>query len=446
MNVLSMYKNLQLIIVLAILFTSCAKDQTYVASENDYRLENLLNEHGGLENFILPDSDDYGLIPQDPHNPLSKEKVELGKLLFYETGLALAPMQPAGEGTYSCASCHIPSAGFRPGRPQGIADGGLGFGDNGEGRVFNTNYSEPDVQGVRPLSVLNVAFVTNTTWNGRFGSGGLNEGTENLWTAESGAEINHLGFKGLESQNIEGLHLHRMVINKEVLDGYGYTDLFDAAFSDVSEVERYTPQSASFAISAYLRTLLSNEAPFQNWLRGDKVAMTESEKKGANLFFGKANCSTCHRGTSLNGNNFYALGVDDLYKKGAINTSRDDPKNLGRGEFTGRAEDMYKFKVPQLYNLGDAPFYFHGSSKKTLEEVVEYFNEAIPENFDVPPSQISPGFVPLNLSEEEKSDLLIFLRDGLRDPNLDRYVPDAVLSGNCFPNNDIFSQNDLGCQ
>jgi cytochrome c peroxidase len=448
MNAYAMYKNLQLLTVLAILFFSCAKDQMYVTSSNDYQLENLLNQHGGKDNFILPDSDNYGLIPQDPHNPLTAGKVELGKLLFHETGLGLSPMHAAGEGTYSCSSCHIASAGFRPGRPQGIADGGIGFGDNGEGRVMNNNYAEdePDVQGVRPLSVLNVAFVTNTTWNGRFGGGGSNVGTEALWTEESGLDVNHLGFKGLESQNIEGLKLHRMVINKEVLDDMGYTPLFDACFDDVAEEERYSFQSASFAISAYLRTLLTNEAPFQEWLKGNKAAMTEQEKRGANLFFGKANCSTCHRGSSLNGDNFYAIGVEDLYKTGAINTSRDDIKNWGRGEFTGRAEDRYKFKVPQLYNLEDSPHYFHGASKTSLEEVVEYFNNATPENEDVPPIQISPGFKPLNLTGQEKRDLVAFLKNALRDPNLDRYVPDSVLSGNCFPNNDVFSQNDLGCE
>ncbi len=444
----NMNRVLLILVVLTIFFVSCSKDQMYVSSEQDYELENLLNQQGGKDQFILPTSNDFGNIPQDPENPISAEKVALGKLLFYETGLALAPMHPSGTETYSCASCHVPTAGFRPGRPQGIADGGIGFGDNGEGRTLNSNYSveEPDVQGVRPLSVLNVAFVTNTAWNGRFGGGNQNEGTEDLWTEEKGTAVNHLGFKGLESQNIEGLHLHRMVVTKEVLDDLGYTPLFDTAFDDVEEADRYSPQSASFAISAYLRTLISNEAPFQEWLRGEKSAMTEQEKMGANLFFGKANCSTCHRGVSLNGDNFYALGVDDLYKAGGINTSADDIKNLGRGEFTGRQEDMFKFKVPQLYNLGDAPFYFHGASKETLEEVVDYFNEAIPENFNVPPTQISGGFSPLNLTEEEKSDLVAFLKNGLRDPNLDRYVPDAVLSGNCFPNNDPFSQTDLGCQ
>jgi cytochrome c peroxidase len=430
-----------------ILLFACTKDQIYVATQNDYTLRRLINQKGGIDFFTLPESTDYENIPQDPANPLNQIKVELGKFLFFETGLALDPLYDIAMESYSCASCHIPSAGFRPGRPQGIADGGLGFGEQGEARFMDTEYQETeiDAQGIRPLSVLNAAFVTNTFWNGQFGAQGINVGTEDVWSSNVFTDINHLGFEGLEGQNIVGFELHRMIVNKEVMDEYGYTPYFDAAFSEFSENERYTQKTASFAISAYLRTLLTTEAPFQKWLKGDKDAMTEQQKKGAMLFFGKANCSTCHRGPSFNAMNFYALGVNDLYQIGALNTSANDKKNKGRGGFTGKEVDMYKFKVPQLYNLADSPFYFHGASKETLREVVEFFNAAIPENGNVPASQIAPSFKPLNLSGEEIEELLSFLRDALNDPDLERYAPDYILSGNCFPNNDPFSRLDLGC-
>ncbi len=430
-----------------ILLIACSKDQIYVATQNDYSLKSLISQHGGLDHFTLPESTDYANIPQDASNPLSQIKVELGKFLFFETGLALDPVHDIAMESYSCASCHVPSAGFRPGRPQGIADGGLGFGIQGEERFMDTEYQETeiDAQGIRPLSVLNAAFVTNTLWNGQFGATGVNVGTEDLWSLDPLTEVNHLGFDGMECQNIEGLDLHRMVISKEVMDEYGYTPYFDAAFPEFSEEERYTPMTASFAISAYLRTLLTTEAPFQKWLKGDKDALTEQQKNGAMLFFGKANCSSCHNGPSLNAMKFYALGVNDLYQIGALNTSAADGKNKGRGGFTGEEEDMFKFKVPQLYNLNDSPFYFHGASKETLRDVVEYFNDAIPENENVPSSQISSKFYPLNLTESEMNDLVSFISDGLNDPNLQRYVPEYILSGNCFPNNDPFSRLDLGC-
>lgn len=438
-------------LLLTVLLFACSKDKIYIDTPIDQLLEaSLLRaaKDGTLSHFILPDNEDYSNIPQDSHNPITAEKVRLGKMLFFETGIAVASNKEAGKNTYSCASCHVPSAGFRPGSAQGIADGGIGFGRNGENRTKIDAYREweLDVQSVRPLSVLNVAFVENTTWNGRFGSKGVNIGTEHRWTEESGTHLNEEGLAALETQNIEGLDVHRMDITEEVLDGYGYRAYFDAAFEDFSEEERYSKKAASFAISAYLRTLLTNEAPFQTYLKGDKDALSEQEKRGALVFFGDAKCYHCHKEANLGANEFYAIGVKDLYHTGkAFNTSQDDIRNLGRGEFTGNSEDMYKFKIPQLYNLGDAPFYFHGSSYTDLREVVEYFNKGIPENEEVPSSQIARQFKPLDLSPEQVNDLTVFLETGLQDPNLQRYVPENVLSGFCFPNNDVFSQIELGC-
>lgn len=442
--------------LLAIIFTcaliaACTKDKVYLDTPLDQLLNSSLVRAASdnrADHFLLPESDDFANIPQDPRNPLTKDKVELGKMLFFETGIALSPSKEAGKKTYSCASCHVPSAGFRPGGVQGIADGGIGFGANGENRSKLAAYRdfEMDVQGVRPLSVLNVAFVENTTWNGRFGSTGVNVGTEDRWDLDPALHVNEEGFAALETQNIEGLEVHRMEITEEVLDDYGYRTYFDAAFSDLSEEERYSKRSAAFAISAYLRTLLTNQSPFQEYLKGNKDAMTEQEKKGALVFFSDAKCYHCHKEKNLGANEFYALGVNDLYQTGlAFNTSAEDKRNLGRGEYSGREEDMFKFKIPQLYNLGDAPFFFHGSSKKTLKDVVDYFNDGIPENTNVPEEQVARQFKPLNLTPEQVEDLIVFLETGLRDPNLNRYVPERILSGFCFPNNDLFSQIELGC-
>lgn len=434
-----------------VLIAACTRDKIYL----DTPLDQLLNAslvrasaNNQADHFILPESDDFANIPQDSHNPLTKEKVALGKMLFFETGIGLSPSKEAGKKTYSCSSCHVPSAGFRPGGIQGIADGGIGFGNNGENRSKLAAYRdhEMDVQGVRALSVLNVAFVENTTWNGRFGSTGVNVGTEDRWVEEGGLHLNEEGLASLETQNIEGLEIHRMEITEEVLDVYGYRTYFDQAFADDTPDERYSKRNAAFAISAYLRTLLSNQAPFQEYLKGNKDAMTEQEKRGALVFFTDAKCYHCHKDKNLGANEFYALGVNDLYQTGqAFNTSAEDETNLGRGNFTGNPEDNHKFKIPQLYNLGDAPFFFHGSSKKTLNEVVHYFNDGIPENPNVPAEQVARQFKPLNLTSAQIEDLTVFLETGLRDPNLNRYVPEAVLSGNCFPNNDLFSQIELGC-
>ncbi|MEL7021002.1 MAG: cytochrome c peroxidase [Bacteroidota bacterium] len=438
-----------ILLLVVLLYAACTKDSIPTFTDTDRELRRTLqtlSPTGKLDHYVLPNSDDYANIPHDPRNPLTKEKVELGKMLFFETGLALGSVYNAGRGTYSCATCHLPDKGFMPGSVQGIADGGLGTADS---RTKFNSYEphELDVQGARPLSLLNVAYVTNTSWSGKFGSTHANEGTEHLWGVDDpSTEINHSGLASLEAQNIEGLPLHRMIVNKAVLDAYGYTPLFDAAFPELTEEERYGRTGASFAISAYLRQLFANQSPYQEWLKGNPDAMTDQQKRGAHLFYSKAVCYTCHSGPSLSHTDFYAVGVRDLYQTGnAFNTNSNDKRNFGRGGFTLRQEDMFKFKIPSIYNMKNSPFYFHGSSKHTLREVVEYFNNAIPENPNVPRENLAPQFQPLNLTDAEIDDLTEFITNGLYDPNLNRYVPQEILSGNCFPNADPLSKATLDC-
>ena len=437
-------------VVFLIVLASCSKDVITEDVQLDQDLKRLISNtspSGNYTYYIVPSEDDLASFPQDPRNELTPVKVELGKMLFYETGLAMDSRFDSGRGTYSCASCHIPEAGFRPGAPQGVADGGKGFGLNGEGRLKNPEYLEGDldVQSARPLSLINVAFVTNTFWNSQFGGDGVNSETKDVWDLREDTELNHLGFNAIETQNIEGIKTHRIAVTKELLDQFGYTDLFDEAFPDVQEDQRYTQFTASLALSAYIRTINSSQAPFQDWLKGDLNALTQEQKLGASVFFGKARCSNCHYEPNLGSVEFHALGVKDMYQRASFNAFSDDRRNLGRGGFTLNPEDDYKFRVPPIYNMADAPFYFHGASKLTLEQVVDYKITAESENPNVENSVLSDKFRPIDITSEERQALLSFLYTGLRDPNLDRFKPIEILSGNCFPNNDIDSQIDLGC-
>ncbi|NND06976.1 MAG: hypothetical protein HKN87_11400 [Saprospiraceae bacterium] len=401
--------------------------------------------------FVLPESHQLTDLPQDPRNPLTAKKVELGSFLFYETGMGIVPENSEGMQSYSCSSCHVPAADFKPGRRQGIGEGGFGFGYKGESRVKHSAYAEEqmDVQGIRPLNVLNVAYAAeNTLWNGSFGSGGANVGTEDAWgVIEEATELNHLGYQGLETQNIEGLSIHRLKMTPELAVELNYKHYFDAVFPDVPEEERYSNVTTSLAISAYLRTLTTYRAPFQEYLRGNMDALTEEQKRGAITFFTDANCTSCHSSPAFNATKFFAIGVHDLdnlvsFKEGPELAK----KNLGRAGFTGRDEDLYKFKVPTLYNLQRTPFYFHGSSKNSIEDVVEYFDQAIPENPAVPMEQIATEFRPLNLTDQQKSNLVAFLKFGLQDMHVEKYMPSALPSGNCYPNADPLSRQEIGCE
>lgn len=442
-------QKLSILSVVLFLTFSCVKDE--VVSPIDVDLERALlrlSVNNSLDDYMLPSGSNLTGIPAGTGNPLTEEKIELGKLLFYETGIARDAIQADQIGTFSCSTCHIASAAFTAGASQGIADGAEGFGNGGDGRRMMDSYeeSEIDAQGARPLSMLGVAYVTNSMWAGRFGANDNNADTEEVWGVfDPATEVNHLGLDGLEAQNIEGTVTHRMNIDEYVLDTLGYRYYFDNAFPDWPRSSRYGRVALSFALSAYIRTLIPNEAPWQSWLRGNHNALTDQEKNGAILFFGKAGCYRCHNGPALNGNAFHSVGVNDLCDIGGLRTSLDDTRNLGRGDFTRRSEDMYKFKVPQLYNVKDMPFYFHGSSQTNLREVVEYFNAGVPENDRIPSTNISEFFHPLGLTEAEVDDLTAFLAEGLHDARLERYVPTEVLSGNCVPNNDPQSKRDLGC-
>ena len=407
----------------------------------------------GYSQLHMPDPHDLDAIPQDPNNPLTSQKVSLGRMLFHETALGLGAEEESGMGTYSCASCHHASAGFQAGIQQGLGDGGVGFGIRGEGREISPDYDPDDIdrQPMRTPTAMNGAFTPVTLWNGQFGAHGPNVGTESLWTEGTPLAINALGYLGLETQAIAGLTVHRMAPTPAFFDHLpGYTALFDAAFPEVAEDNRYSTEMAGLAIAAYERTIMSNESPFQRWLNGEHSAMTPQQKDGAMVFFGAAQCGTCHNGPALTDGGFHAIGMSDMPSNSVLDANVDDygmsseDAALGRGGFTGAEGDKYAFKTPQLYNLLDSRFYGHGGTYYTLEEVIDYKLAGVSDKPEVAP-YLSHDFDAIEITEEQRDNLHRFLARALYDPSLDRYAPGNTLSGNCFPNNDAQSSVDLGC-
>ncbi len=432
-----------------IFLSSCTEGENDLKSI-DTTLLSLLkttSKTGNLDFYELPASQDYLKIPQDVKNPISKEKVALGGFLFHETALGVDGIHDSFKKSYSCASCHHSAAGFQSGTFQGVGEGGIGFGRKGELRKPSSAFADVDAQPLKSPSVINVAYQKNMFWNGQFGATALNIGTESLWDNDTPLVANHLGYEGVETQAIAGLGIHRLNLDESILKMGAYKNLFDEAFPNIAPEKRYTKETVGLAIAAYLRTLLSNEAPFQKYLKGQIYALNEQEKTGALLFFGKANCVNCHNGPALNSMQFNAIGLGDLVDcpEPTLKTVQDDVANLGRGGFTKKASDNYKFKVPQLYNLKDAGFYGHGSSLRSIKAVIEYKNNGIAENNKVPYSQLDPNFKPLGLTKEEIDALEAFISNGLYDSNLKRYVPELLPSGLCFPNADVQSRIDMDC-
>ncbi|WP_378186488.1 cytochrome-c peroxidase [Aquimarina sp. W85] len=459
-------------------FFSCEKDQ-YIElnSENNQDLfkgytanldateldlilqERLMEVSGGvgLSFFTLPASDDYANIPQDPLNPITAEKVKLGKLLFHENATGGNPKLATNLYTYSCASCHHAAAGFGAGIRQGIGEGGVGFGINGEGRILDASISTDfvDVQPIRTPTILNAAYQRVMLWNGQFGATGPNAGTEANW---GGIPENFQGFEGVEVQALKGQDVHGLLINEDFASEFNYKGLFNKAFPDIPKEERYTRETGGLAIAAYERTVLANKSPWQKWLTGKSNALTNEEKRGARVFFGKGKCYECHTGPALNDENFYALGMYDLFNspgdpvvnKDSLSFKRN--VRLGRKGFNNLGRDRFKFKTPTLYNLVDNGFYGHGGSFTSIRDIVEYKLNGAPQKngsngqAPVPTHLLAETFKTVqNLTDTQIDNLVLFIENGLRDPKLNRYVPNTVRSGICFPNSDIQSQEDLGC-
>ncbi len=450
--------------VLILVLLSCENDdyipidsdinQNYVTYKNGQGIDKQLikaleDVSGGLGApfFTLPNADDYANIPQDPLNPITQEKVDLGKLLFHETATGGNPKTPSLKNTYSCASCHHAAAGFSAGIRQGIGEAGIGFGTNGNSRIINQSVPVDlvDIQPIRSPTVLNVAYQDIMLWNGQFGGSGTNLGTEANWT---NIQENFLGLEGVEVQAIKGQGVHRLLVDENFAVTFGYQQMFDDAFPNTPQNERYSTQNAALAIAAYERTVLPNKSPWQEWLKGDSTALTKEEKRGALVFFGKGKCYECHTGPALNDKNFYSFGMgdfDDSNQAIVLDASGFENVKKGRGGFTKNADDNYKFKTPTLYNLVDNGIFGHGGTFTSVKDVIEYKNEGVPQSSEVPTQNLAPQFGNINLTKKQIDNLTLFIENGLQDPQLERYVPNAINSGFCFPNNDPVSKVDLGC-
>lgn len=387
-------------ILLIALFFSVGCQETVNESEI------LRQKIGNLEDYILPESDDYDAIPQDPLNPITKEKVELGKLLFNDERLGQG-LEEQFNGTFSCASCHFAPAGFKAGIAQGIGEGGSGVGKD---RVL-IDPVNADVQPIASPTIVNTAYQEVMLWNGSLGNqidGIVNLGIDPdiLMPKDTPKENNSRQWSGLETQAAAAIGVHRL-----------------------NGIDVVT--TAAQAIAAYERTVLTNRAPFQKWLRGDDTAMTINQIKGAQLFFGSAGCNECHRGPalssepySMDNDIFMAVGFADLDAKNIILGDVPEAVRRGRGGFTQEDSKDYKFKIPTLYNLKDTNIFGHGASFSSVREVVEYKNQAVPQS-DIPWQYLDFRFRPLGLTDTEIDLLVDFLENGLYDAELNRYVPEV---------------------
>ncbi len=294
-------------------------------------------------------------IPFPEDNPFTQAKAKLGQILYFDPRLSRSNMQ-------SCASCHNPSFAWGDGLPKGVGD----------------NMHE---LGRRSPTILNAAWSEALMWDGRFES--LEE--QALGPIEAEVEMN--------------MPLDELI--KKLTEIEGYPPLFAAAFGGDAEI---TSDKIAMAIATYERTVISGEAPFDRWVKGQRYAISASAQRGFELFNGKARCSACHSGWRFTDDSFHDIGLAD-----------DD---IGRAaELPGIVKMQHAFKTPGLRNIDQRAPYMHDGSLATLGDVIEHYNHG-----GIKRPSLSEEMHPLGLTEQEEKDLVAFMESLTSDDDPVSYV------------------------
>ena len=250
-------------------------------------------------------------IPQSME--VEKEKAALGKQLFFDPILSK-------DGTISCATCHDLQNG---------GDDGLQFSFGIDGKRGNINAP----------TVYNAVFNFRQFWDGR---------AKNLEEQAMGPINNP----------VEMGHDIRKVAEK-LKKSPAYNKRFHILYRD-----GVTAENIANAIAEYEKSLITPNAPFDKYLKGDENAISEEAKEGFRLFKYKG-CIICHNGVNVGGNLYNKFGI---YKDA-------NSTNMGRFNITGREEDKYVFKVPSLRNIALTAPYMHDGRFKTLDEAVKFMTQ-----------------------------------------------------------------------
>jgi cytochrome c peroxidase len=311
----------------------------------------------------------------------SKESVELGKVLFFDTRLS-------ENGTVSCATCHDPASAF-------ASRDAVTTGVNNQKGTRNAP------------TLLNSAFSKSYFWDGRAAT--LEEQAKQPLLADS-----EMGMKT------------EAALVKRISGIPEYRKRFRRAFPR----EGITLDSVAKAIAAFERTLVSRNSPFDRFLSGDTKAITERQKQGWELFKGKAKCAECHVHSTaspfFSDEKFYNTGIrtkdlkfETLVQRaeGLRVQSKHAPpdstvlahnphfSDLGRFLITLDSRDLGAFKTPTLRDIELTGPYMHDGSIRTLLDVVRFYNQGGLKN-----PQLDTKITPLNLTEEELSAIVDFLR------------------------------------
>ena len=291
-------------------------------------------------------------LPAD--NPLTTEGIELGRHLFYDTALSR-------RNVLSCSNCHEQHSAFSD-------NWRFSIGFDGETTRRNS------------MALFNLAFDRGFFWDGRAPS------------------LRAQALKPIQDPKEMGERLDRVV--QKIQTRRGYPECFKAVFGD----SKVTSDRIGLAIEQFMLSIISNDAKYDKVQRGEEM-FTPQEQRGHDLFFARseqgkpgsgANCFLCHDAPLFTNNQFTNNGCGP------------DAKDRGLAETTKQARDAGKFKTPSLRNVEVTYRYMHDTRFRSLEEVLAYYNEGVPDIPELDPhmAAFKDG---LGLSEAQISDIIAFL-------------------------------------
>ena len=392
---------------------------------------------------------------------IDHQVAEVGRMLWFD------PIGGLNDDN-TCGGCHSPTNGF--GDTQSIA---IGIDNNG---IVGPDRTGPRNQRRSPM-VLNTAFYPTLMWNSRFralsgdpfdNSAGLQFpdpegltlsyqrhllGAQAFIPPTERVEVAGFTFPG-GNDDIRNEVLRRLNATRN------YRDLFSRAFPDVKVGNPITFDHVGRAVAEFEFTLVAADAPIDRYARGDRNAMSDAEKRGAVLFFGRGGCVGCHAVSGQSNEMFsdfreHVIGVPQVAPS-VGNVTFDGPghdEDFGLEQVTGNAGDRYAFRTSPLRNVALQPAFMHNGAFVRLEDAIRHHLDPVASATSYSPARLAADLrgptgpagpvlqrldsrlvTPTILSDEELSDVVAFVRNGLLDPSaesqrLRRLIPERLPSG-----------------
>lgn len=299
-------------------------------------------------------------------NTSSPAKIELGRKLFFEKQLS-------SNNQRSCASCHIPGKAFTDGLKTSVA-----------------------LDGHSPLPRN-----APTIWNAAL--------QRSLFLDSRSRNLEDQVMQVLN--NAREMHGSAQETAEKIIRQEEYKDIYKQAYPD--QPSDKAAVNICNAIASYERTLVALNSRFDKYMNG-KATMSKDEINGFNLFMGRAKCGTCHFMPLFSGAKpprFYYIESEVL---GIPEDANAKPatldKDSGRYFTTGSPVHLFAFKTPSLRNVELTAPYMHNGVFKTLDEVVEFYNNGGGKGLHIAPANQSLSFDKLNLTKKDRSDIISFLK------------------------------------